>query len=128
MGEEIKGYFLAYRHGGGAFALVSWEASWEEACDAAEALRTAIEGLRIEHRHSEARVGNVLTASVGCLHAPRGSRIEAADFEGRLGHLVYEAKRLGRNLVVSGRIVPKCERPGRARPLDGTEMDETTDQ
>ncbi|MCS0588876.1 diguanylate cyclase [Massilia norwichensis] len=88
---------LAARYGGEEFAVLLPDTTLEGARTVAEAIRTTIAGLAIEHADSPAgRVGMSLGVVAGTPGAEAGSAwIEAAD------RLLYEAKSGGRDQVVA---------------------------
>jgi diguanylate cyclase (GGDEF)-like protein/PAS domain S-box-containing protein len=94
---------LVARYGGEEFALIL---SATEAVDAeriAHATRAAIAALGLTHAHNPA-CGGIITASVGVSTAyPRSGEAATArhDLVAKVDELLYEAKRTGRNRVVS---------------------------
>jgi diguanylate cyclase (GGDEF)-like protein len=88
---------LAARYGGEEFALVLPDTGLEGATIVAEAIRTAVAALALEHADSP--TGKV-SVSLGVVAAPTGTEpdgawVEAAD------RLLYEAKAGGRNRVAA---------------------------
>jgi diguanylate cyclase (GGDEF)-like protein len=88
---------LAARYGGEEFALILPDTGLEGATTVAEAIRTAVAALALEHADSP--TGKV-SVSLGVVAAPTGTEpdgawVEAAD------RLLYEAKAGGRNRVAA---------------------------
>ncbi len=91
---------LVARYGGEEFALLLPGADREKALAIAERIRTAVEGLRIEHRRSGN--GASLTVSIGFASLiPRRGQ-QATALLGLADKALYESKRQGRNCVTEG--------------------------
>lgn len=87
------------RLGGEEFVAVLPRASAEVAQAAAERLRHAVERLAMPHQASS--VGRCVTVSVGVAHASAQTGQDPAALLAQADEALYEAKRKGRNRVVS---------------------------
>jgi diguanylate cyclase (GGDEF)-like protein len=98
-GANRRGADLVARYGGEEFAAILPSTDLAGGVERAEALRAAVEALRLPHAHSSA--APYVTVSLGVARAlppPEGSAerlLEAAD------HALYQAKHAGRNRVGS---------------------------
>jgi diguanylate cyclase (GGDEF)-like protein len=106
---------LAARYGGEEFAVILPETSLEGAMAVAEAIRSAVADLRLEHADGPAgRVSLSLGVAAGLAAAePDSAWVEAAD------RLLYEAKAGGRNRAAAGgmgikKAGPKSRQEGTA--------------
>lgn len=99
---------IACRYGGEEFTLILPEADLEAACARAEAIRTAVEAMRIRHLGQELPA---VTVSIGVASFPLHGR----DGDGLLrsaDQALYRAKREGRNQVVSAAASESQPQPG----------------
>ena len=97
MRRELRKHDLAARYGGEEFAVIMLNASPEEAYQAVERLRKAVE----EHPfpHDEIQPGGSLTVSAGVASFPDDAD-NLATLVARSDEALYAAKRRGRNRVV----------------------------
>lgn len=89
---------LCARYGGEEIAVILPGASQSDAQRVGERVRDAVEGLNIVHAGNER--GRV-TISVGCSTVPPASPIDPAKLIQEADRVLYEAKRTGRNKVLS---------------------------
>jgi diguanylate cyclase (GGDEF)-like protein len=88
-----------FRLGGEEFAMLLNNKSKADAMRFVEQVRQALEGLRITHERSD--VSPFVTASFGVVSIPASQAGGFDDLYQMADRLLYEAKRAGRNKVVS---------------------------
>ena len=95
--QPRRGHDIVARFGGEEFAVLLPGADVPGALRIAHNVRSAVEALQLEHRHS--RVGEIVTVSVGvCSRIPRHDE-SAGDLIYEADMALYLAKELGRNRV-----------------------------
>ncbi len=107
IAQTIAGYArrqadLAARYGGEELAMVLPGVDLQKAFQRAEMVRNAIENLNVEH--SGAPLGRV-TASFGVTAFMPGFDAGSGDLFAAADRLLYEAKKRGRNLVLSDAVL-----------------------
>ena len=91
---------MVARYGGEEFAVILPDTDLTGAKRVAEAMRAAVEGLRIAHRFAES--GGVVTISIGvATMVPTRGEAESAVLLKRADDALYRAKQAGRNRVVA---------------------------
>ncbi len=90
-----------FRFGGEEILVLLPDAGFDEACQMAEQIRQAIEGLAIEHRGLVPP--GVVTASLGVAGGDTGDQT-LQDLLRRADQALYDAKKLGRNRVSVGSL------------------------
>jgi diguanylate cyclase (GGDEF)-like protein len=102
---------LAARYGGEELALILPDTDEEGAMVVAEKLRAGIEARKMPHE-GNLPCGGVVTASLGVAVSPMDTEIICKEDLIRVADmLLYEAKRLGRNRVLSHRTRPQAPVP-----------------
>ncbi|MGH2905167.1 MAG: diguanylate cyclase [Solirubrobacterales bacterium] len=91
--KHLRAFDLAYRLGGEEFLVLLPGAAAEDAATLAETLRLAISRLEVSERH--------VTMSFGVAASRNKEPFDYADVFGRADEALYEAKRAGRDRVVS---------------------------
>jgi diguanylate cyclase (GGDEF)-like protein len=90
---------LIARYGGEEFAVILPEMSEAHSAQMAEAMRQKIAALAIPH--ATTIVGDTVTVSIGMATRTADNGVEAATLIGAADRALYQAKRQGRNRVVS---------------------------
>jgi diguanylate cyclase (GGDEF)-like protein len=90
---------LAARYGGEEFALVLPETSLAGATQVGEAVRQSVLQLQVAHGHSE--VAAYITLSIGVAGLLPGMEVEPERLIAAADQALYQAKKLGRNRVVT---------------------------
>jgi diguanylate cyclase (GGDEF)-like protein len=90
---------MSVRLGGEEFAVLFYDISAAEAHERGEALRAALEQLQIAHEASTTAPIVTLSIGVACLLPAQGGKI--GQLYERADRALYQAKRQGRNRVVS---------------------------
>lgn len=98
---------IACRYGGEEFTLILPEADLQAACDRAEAIRAAVESLRIRHLGQELPA---VTVSIGVASFPLQGR-DSDVLLRRADEALYRAKREGRNRVVAAASAEHAGQP-----------------
>jgi diguanylate cyclase len=96
--KSIEGRDLAARYGGEEFAVILPQTELEGAARLAEQIRQTVAGNRIRLKSTGIFLGNI-TVSIGC--AEYRPPEAASDLMRRVDDALYQAKRSGRNRVVS---------------------------
>ncbi len=113
---------LAARYGGEELALLLPDADENGAADVAERVRAAIEAMKIPHEDNIG-CGGVVTASLGVAVSPMEFGILSKEDLVRVADMhLYEAKRLGRNRVISRHTRPQAPVPP-ALPFEAQRAD-----
>ncbi len=101
MKDQIRKYDTLARYGGEEFAIILPSANEEDSVAAAEKLRTTIE--QTVFKKSDINTEYQLTASIGISTCRPGSEenFSKSDFISKADQALYEAKKQGRNIVVS---------------------------
>ncbi|MBS9721395.1 diguanylate cyclase [Tianweitania sp. BSSL-BM11] len=98
---------------GGEEIVVLLPGSDEAAADmVGERIRLAVENLAIPHKENES-AGQRVTISVGCATQAPGSEDAALELVAQADRRLYEAKRTGRNRVLSASSMPVAAEPPR---------------
>ncbi|SMH60581.1 diguanylate cyclase domain-containing protein [Azospirillum agricola] len=97
---------LAARYGGEEMAVILPDTDEAGAVELAERLRSAIQGLDLEHAHNPP--SGVVTVSIGVAATvpPDGDRLEPATLVAAADGALYAAKHAGRNRVMLSTAVP----------------------
>lgn len=109
---------LCARYGGEEVVVLLPGSDDAAASRIGERIRQAVEGLDIPHRENDA-VAKRVTISVGCATQEPGSRESASSLLAQADRRLYEAKRTGRNRVLSAASMPTRVQP----PTIETESD-----
>ena len=97
---------MAARYGGEEFAAILPDTDPGGALRVAEAMRAAVEALRITHRHSGSDLG-VVSISVGvATRVPDRSQTDAAELVRQADEALYRAKQGGRNRIAAASLQP----------------------
>ncbi len=91
---------FCFRLGGEEFGVIFHPDDRGHATAFAESIRTAVEGLRIEHSKNQS--SPYITASMGLICIEPGDEIESDELYKKADELLYRAKAEGRNRVVIG--------------------------
>nr|WP_318540416.1 diguanylate cyclase [Terribacillus saccharophilus] len=86
------------RYGGEEFVLAVFDQPSEKLDELAEAIRLAVQELRIDHAFSP--VADRVTVSIGIYSAAISDGMQLSYFIGQADEALYEAKRSGRNTVI----------------------------
>jgi len=107
---------MAARYGGEEFALILPDTELVGAVQIAEAAREAVARLEIPHEHSIA--GPFVSVSGGVAVLLQEARITAQQLIAAADQTLYQAKRLGRNRMVSVQAKPEQQDEQRILPSD----------
>ena len=95
---------LVSRYGGEEFAVILPDTDLTGAVQVAEAMRAAVEGLRITHRYSKGN--DVVTISIGVASImPGKGESDSAMLLKRADDALYRAKQAGRNRLAAAPVV-----------------------
>lgn len=96
-GTASRGSDVVARYGGEEFAVVLSAVTFEQACEIAEIMRASVHRLQL----AAPGVGGYVTVSIGTSFMQRISGNDSAALIAAADEALYEAKRAGRNRVVS---------------------------
>lgn len=97
---------MVARYGGEEFAAILPDTDPGGALRVAEAMRAAVEALRITHRHSGTDLGVVSISAGVATRVPARSQSDSAELVRQADEALYKAKQGGRNRVAAASLRP----------------------